>query len=260
MNINLNLATRPYIELRSVYARLRILAIALAVIALPLFLVMHLEEAKAAAAQARVSALRQNIQTLREQQQHARTLILEGPNAATIHEIDFLNQTFRRKAFSWTATMADLETARPYGVAVRGIEPLLAPDGRVLIRLRVDGPREKAIEVIRNLEHSRHFVAPRLVQETEVNDENKQGNRLQPVGLSAAPQVRFDIISDYRPIPNSHDHDKAQAVQAERAADGQSKRSASAAAGTQRRHRHDLSKPKPGSKMSPKIIQAGGVR
>jgi type IV pilus assembly protein PilN len=52
MNINLNLATRPYIELRSVYARLRILAIALAVIALPLFLVMHLEEAKAAATRA----------------------------------------------------------------------------------------------------------------------------------------------------------------------------------------------------------------
>jgi type IV pilus assembly protein PilN len=260
MNINLNLATRPYIELRSVYARLRVLAVVLAVLALPLFLFMHLEEAKAAAAQARVTQLQQNIETLRQQQAHARALVLEGPNAATIHEIDFLNQTFRQKSFSWTATMADLETVLPYGVAVRGIEPLLAPDGHVLIRLRVDGPREQAIEVIRNLEQSRHFIAPRLVQETEVTDQNKPGNRLQPVALAATPQVRFDILSDYRPIPDSHDHDKARAVQAERSADGQAKPAAPAAAAQQRRHRHPLAKPAPGSKTSPTIIPAGGIR
>ncbi len=265
MNINLNLATRPYIELRSVYARLRVLAVVLAVLALPLVLVMHIEETKAAAAQARVSRLRQNIRTLREQQEHARALILEGPNAATIHGIDFLNQTFRRKGFSWTATMADLETALPYGVAVRGIEPLLAPDGHVLIRLRVDGPRDKAIEVIRNLEHSRHFIAPRLVQETEITDQNKGGNRLQPVGLGTPQQVRFDILSDYRPIPDSRD--EAQAIQAERAADGQAKASSASAAvvtAPKRRHRHPAAKPAPGSAGNAAkrhgASRAGGVR
>ena len=253
MNINLNLATRPYIELRSVYTRLRVLAIILAVLAVPLFLTMHVEESKAATAQARVVALQQNIETLRDQQAHARALILEGPNAATIHEIDFLNHTFRQKAFSWTATMADLETVLPYGVAVRGIEPLLAPDGHVLIRLRVDGPREKAIDVIRNLEHSHHFIAPRLVQETEVTDQNKQGNRLQPIDTGAAPDVRFDILSDYRPIPNSHDHAEQQAVQAEQSSAEQNLPSVRAP--VSRHHlRHSPVKPVPGTGT------AGGAR
>ena len=261
MNINLNLATRPYIELRSVYARLRILAVILAVIALPMFLVMHLEEAKAAAAQARVTQLQQNIETLREQQAHARALVLEGPNAATIHEIDFLNQTFRQKSFSWTATMADLETVLPYGVAVRGIEPLLAPDGHVLIRLRVDGPREQAIAVVRNLEHSRHFIAPRLVQETEVTDQNKQGNRLQPVNATATPstpQVRFDILSDYRPLPNSHDTAGVRAAKAEQAEAADQAVPSVRAAHTSRRRMHHpvMAKPAPGAAIHP----AGGVR
>lgn len=254
MNINLNLATRPYIELRSVYARLRVLAVVLAVVAVPMFLIMHMEEAKATAAQARVAALEQNIDTLREQQAHARALVMEGPNAATIHEIDFLNHTFREKAFSWTATMADLENVLPYGVAVRGIEPVLAPDGRVLIRLRVDGPREQAIAVIRNLESSRHFVAPRLVQETEVTDQNRAGGRFQPIGASATPQVRFDILADYRPIPNSHDHAEAAAVKAERAADGQAMTGAGTATAPRARHRRG--KPVPGAAT----VSAGGAR
>jgi type IV pilus assembly protein PilN len=261
MNINLNLATRPYIELRSVYARLRILAVILAVIALPMFLVMHLEETMAAAAQARVAQLQQNIETLREQQAHARALVLEGPNAATIREIDFLNRTFRQKSFSWTATMVDLETVLPYGVAVRGIEPLLAPDGHVLIRLRVDGPREQAIAVIRNLEHSRHFVAPRLVQETEVTDQNKQGNRLQPVNTSlpsAAPLVRFDILSDYRPLPNSHDSAGVRAAKAEQADAGNPAIPSVSAVRTahRRMHLHVAAKPAPGAAIQP----AGGAR
>ncbi len=212
MNINLNLATRPYIELRSVYARLRVFAVGLVVLALPMLLVVHVEETKARLAEARVSQLESNIALLRRQQIQARELAVQGPNASVLTQAAFLNSLFRRKAFSWTATMSDLEDTLPYGVQVQFIDPVIASDGRVTIRMRVTGGREHAVDVVRNLEHSRHFIAPRLVSEALAT----QGtNARQPLPVSvpggvpgAAPanEVAFDILAGYRPLPNSHDN------------------------------------------------------
>ncbi len=44
MNVSLNLATRPYIELRPVYARLRIASAVPLLLALPLLLLLHAEQ------------------------------------------------------------------------------------------------------------------------------------------------------------------------------------------------------------------------
>jgi type IV pilus assembly protein PilN len=203
MNISLNLATRPYIELRAVYSRLRLFAIVLAVAAVPLLLALKVEEHKAHLAEGRVQALQQNIAALRQQQTRARALLIQGPNANVLAEAVFLNRLFRHKGFSWTATMSDLETTLPVGVQVGGIEPIVAPDGRVTIRLRVIGARDRTVEVIRNLEHSRHFIAPRLIAEG-LADQN--GTRAKAIAASGAPeQVGFDILADYRPLPNPHD-------------------------------------------------------
>ncbi|RRA48976.1 fimbrial assembly protein [Acidipila sp. EB88] len=210
MNINLNLATRPYIELRPVYARLRVLAVGLAVLALPMLLVVHTEETKARLAEARVNQLESNIALLRRQQTAAQALALQGPNANVLNASAFLNDLFRRKAFSWTATMIDLESVLPAGVQVQAIDPVVSPDGHVVIRMRVTGGRDRAVDVIHNLEHSRHFVAPRLVTEALAN-QNGGGNARQ-VSVSTAPgalpaganDVNFDILADYRPLPNSH--------------------------------------------------------
>ena len=206
MKINLNLATRPYIELRPVYARLRIAAVLLLALALPLLLLLHVEEAKAAAAQGRVDRLRHNIALLRQQEAHVRALAREGPNASVLEESAFLNDLFHRKAFSWTATMSDLEATLPYGVQVQAIDPVVAPDGHVTIRMRVSGARDRAVEVVRNLEHSRHFVAPRLTGEALANQSTGQSAQARPINAAAsANDVSFDILADYRPLPNSHD-------------------------------------------------------
>ncbi len=206
MNINLNLATRPYLELRSVYARLRVLAVALAVFALPMLLVLHVAETKARVAEARVAQLQSNIALLRSRQARARALAQQGPNANVLTQAAFLNDLFRRKAFSWTATMSDLESTLPYGVQVQVIDPVVAPDGHVTIRMRVTGARERAVEVVHDLEHSRHFVGPRLVAEALAN-QNSGGAAARPVSApgGSAADVSFDILADYRPLPNSHD-------------------------------------------------------
>ncbi len=204
MNISLNLATRPYIELRSVYARLRVAAALLAVLALPMLLVLHTAQAKARLAEARVNQLESDIALLRRQQASARALALNGPNSDVIAQAAFLNDLFRRKSFSWTATMSDLESTLPPGVQVQAIDPVVAPDGRVTIRMRVTGARERAVEVVHNLERSRYFVAPRLAAEALANQNS--GARTQTVSAPGSPEdVSFDILADYRPLPDTHD-------------------------------------------------------
>ncbi len=207
MNITLNLATRPYLELRPVYARLRVAAVILAVLALPMLLVLHTAQTRAGVAEARVNQLGSNIALLRRQQARDRALATEGPNAQVLTQADFLNNQFRRKSFSWTATMSDLEQTLPYGVQVQAIDPVVAPDGNVTIRMRVTGARERAVDLVHNLERSRYFVAPRLVSEALAN-QTTGGARNVSLPTSGPADVTFDIISGYRPLPNTH-HERA---------------------------------------------------
>jgi type IV pilus assembly protein PilN len=208
MKITLNLATRPYIELRPIYARLRLMMLVLAVLALPMLLVLRVEQAKARQAVARVDQLKHDIALLESQQRAAQALMQQPENAGVLAQADFLNELFRRKAFSWTATMSDLETTLPAGVQVLSIDPVVSPDGHVTIRMRVSGPRERAVEVVRNLEHSRHFIAPRLASEALANLNSGGGSasvRQVSENGGAATDVAFDILADYRPLPHSHD-------------------------------------------------------
>ena len=200
MKINLNLASRPYIELRPVYSRLRLIAVVLAVVAVPLLFLVRMEETKASEARARVQQLENNITHLRDTEANARALATRGPNAAILQQAEFLNGLFRRKSFSWTATMADLETTLPNGVEVHAIAPVTSPDGRVLIRMRVMGPRNEAVAVVRNLEHSRHFVAPRLTGEALANQTDEGGPRRVSLVGHGSDDVQFDILADYRPV------------------------------------------------------------
>ncbi len=202
MNINLNLATRPYLELRPVYGRLRTAAVLFFVLALPMLLVLRTAQSRAQLAQARVDQLRNNIALLRRQQANARALTRQGANAQVLDQAAFLNELFRRKSFSWSATMSDLETTLPAGVQVQVINPVIASDGRVSLQLRIVGARDRAVEVVHNLERSRHFIAPRLVAEAANQNNSTQGRpALQEVSAS---EVTFDILAEYRPLPNSH--------------------------------------------------------
>jgi type IV pilus assembly protein PilN len=112
-----------------------------------------------------VDAMDNNVRRLEQQQQSYQALMRQPANAAVLTQSDFLNGLFRRKAFSWTATMTDLETVLPTGVQVMSIDPEVAKDGSVTIHLRVSGARDRAVELVKNLEKSRHFASPRLTGE-----------------------------------------------------------------------------------------------
>ncbi len=196
MRITVNLASHPYIELRPIYNRLRTWMLILALTGLALWFLYRSERTLAQEALARVTSVQIHVQQLENEQRSYVALMQQPKNAAILQQSDFLNGLFRRKAFSWTATMEDLENVLPSGVQVLSIDPIVAPDGHVTIRLRVTGARDRALDLIRNLEKSQHFAAPRLASETLATGPGAQTN-LQNVSTS---DVNFDILADYRPL------------------------------------------------------------
>jgi type IV pilus assembly protein PilN len=225
MRITLNLASKPFIELRPLYARLRWWMAILLVAAIPLWLLLKSETRKAALANARLLSVQNSIQALEKQESDSKVYMGKAENAAVLTQAAFLNQVFARKGFSWTAIMMDLETVLPAGVQVLNIDPETDKAGNVTIRLRVSGQRDRAVELVRNLEHSRRFLQPRLASETaETTTTGNQAN-FQPA--SGTSNVNFDVLAGYNPLqPKSKEDEKT--AKAEKHADSEGESNAPA--------------------------------
>jgi type IV pilus assembly protein PilN len=214
MKITVNLASRPYVELGSIYSRLRAWMAILAVLGVALWFLYRSERSQAQEKSAYVASVQSHVRQLEEQEQSYQTLMRQPKDAAILDQSDYLNDLFRRKAFSWTATMTDLETVLPGGVQVLSIDPIVAKDGQVTIRLRVVGERDRALELIRNLEKSKHFAQPRLAAEQIAAGNAGPGN-LQ--NISTSNDVNFDILADYRPLSSGTEEAGAPPAKLEQA-------------------------------------------
>jgi type IV pilus assembly protein PilN len=196
MRINLNLATRPFADLGPAMKRLRIAMAFLAVVGIGLGVGLHAIHRKAEAARARDHSLDGQIARITQERQGYQDLMRQPPNAQLLKQADALNRLFDEKAFSWTLAMEDLETVLPGGVQVSTLEPARAKDGHITLHLRVIGPRDRAVDLVRNLEHSRHFLLPRIVSEN-AESTDRPGQQMEPVSVS--DRVDFDLLADYNP-------------------------------------------------------------
>ena len=206
MRIAVNLASHPYVDLRPVYSRLRTWILILALVGGALWFLYRNDRSQAQIAQAQVTAVENHVRELEQQQQNYQAMMRKPKESGILRQSGFLNGLFQQKAFSWTSTMTDLETVLPAGVQVLSLDPIVIPDGQVTIRLRVTGERDRELDLIRNLEKSRHFVSPRLASETLAT---AQGNQTGMQTVSSSNQVNFDVLADYRPLPiETSDQDK----------------------------------------------------
>jgi len=197
MRISVNLANRPFVELRPLFARLRLAMVVLALTAVGLFFWLHSLSAKASVAQAKMDTLKAKTQQYQHERQVNEARMHQPQNMAVLERSQFLNAVFARKSFSWTAVLMDLEKVLPTGVQVTSIEPSITKEGDVNIRLRVSGDRERAVLLVRNLETSQRFVSPRLASEQA---QTQEGNR-QAAQVVAPGAVQFEILSGYNPLP-----------------------------------------------------------
>ena len=208
MRISVNLATRPFVELRPFFARLRIIMGALAVAAIALALVAHSMQKKLDKSQKQMDQLKARTVAAQMEKSNNERRMRQPANAGVLDRSHFLNGLFLRKSFSWTAVMMDLETVLPVGVQVTSIEPQINLEGDVIIHLRVSGDRDRAVQLVRNLERSKRFIAPHINSE---NSQAKEGGGQQlPAGVT--PGVEFEILANYNPLPEGVAFVKAKSV------------------------------------------------
>ena len=200
MRVTLNLASHPYVELRPLYQRLRVVALLLLVTGAVFWWVLHTQQQKAAAAQARANTIESAITQAHNERQQAEASMRQPKNAAVLAQSQFLNNLFLHKSFSWTAVMMDLEQVLPPNVQVLNIDPVVAKDGSVTIHMRVAGPRDKAVTLVRNLEHSHRFLTPRIVGETaqSQNQNGRPSANFEPVSETSG--VNFEVLAEYNPL------------------------------------------------------------
>jgi type IV pilus assembly protein PilN len=199
MRISVNLATRPFVELRPLFARLRLAMGLLAVLAVGLGFWLHALNAQAKVARAQMDALKAKTAQFQRERSANEARMRQPQNMAVLERSQFLNAVFARKSFSWTAVMMDLERVLPVGVQVTSIDPVISKEGDVNIRLRVSGDRDRAVQLVRNLETSQRFVSPRLAGEQAMTADSSHGG---PAASTVAPGgVVFEVLSGYNPLP-----------------------------------------------------------
>jgi len=206
MRISVNLANRPFIELRPLFAKLRLTMVALALLAVGLWFALHSLNAKAKVAQAKMDVLKTKTQQYQHERQANEARMHQPQNMAVLERSRFLNTLFAEKSFSWTAVMMDLERVLPVGVQVTSIDPVITKEGDVNIRLRVSGDRDKAVQLVRNLETSQRFLSPRLASEQA---QTQEGNR-NAAQVTAPGAVQFDVLSGYNPLPEKSTKEAAK--------------------------------------------------
>lgn len=196
MRVAINLASRPFADIAPALKNLRIAMGVLVLVAAALALGLHFVHDKAEAARARDHSLDGQIAKVHQEQQQYQTMMRQPDNAATLEQAENLNRLFDEKAFSWTLAMEDLETVLPAGEQVTTLEPTIK-NGLITVHLRVLGPRNRDVELVQNLEHSRHFLLPRIVSETAAETAAGPNQRQEPVSVSS--RADFDVLADYDP-------------------------------------------------------------
>lgn len=179
MRIDINLASQPYEDSRQFWLRW---GSALAL--LGLFTVILVYSAAvgwmtAGKDRGLIRSYEQKIAELEEQKARAEATLNLPENRSTRDRSQFLNDLFQRKTFSWTRVFEDLERVMPARLHVVSIQPQMAANNELEIKLMVAGEsRERAQELVRKMESSQHFQQTHIEQEVAESGQT-QGDNVQ---------------------------------------------------------------------------------
>lgn len=191
MRVNINLATRPYQDVRQFLLRWGALLVLLAVFSGGLLYFAIHSWRQSRDVNASIATLRNEITQLDRERQQGIDLLNRPENRDVTSQSRFLNQVIARKAFSWTRVFEDLERMMPPRLHVVSLQPQLDKNNQLELRLMVAGnSRDRAVELIRRMEDSPTFRRAQLHEET-----------VAAPGAAGDPidSIHFEITSQYLP-------------------------------------------------------------
>lgn len=186
MKLNLNLASRTYINRRALYA-FYVVLISLLVVLLGLNLSYFIRS------QAQARQLRQRMGEL------SRTLAKEHPETSIkftqaeydslLKEIAFANAILRKNSFRWTELLNRLEKVVPDGVRIRGIQPNFKND---VLNLTGVARKVKDLQIFLNrLMHSPDFRQAYLMRQSRSTLKDNLGGKHEAVAFKIIVKKAF---------------------------------------------------------------------
>jgi type IV pilus assembly protein PilN len=217
VRLNINLASKPYLDIRRILLRWGGLVLLLAACTAGLGWKAYTNWRHASDVNARIAVLNGEIAALDRQHAEAMALLQAPQNAPVINTSKFLNGLIARKSFSWTHVFMQLEQIMPPRLHVVSISPeLQQATNTVEVHLTVAGTsRDAAVDLVKRLEQSPSFREARIVEERaiqpqEMNSSVGRGmNRAVNSGTSD-DTVQFHLMAVY--IPQSGTAKIAQAA------------------------------------------------
>lgn len=163
MRLDINLATSPYEDTRRYWLQWGSVLAALGLLTLILVVTALTGMFSARKDRQTIQKLQSDIAERDAERTKAEAFLNRTENRSTRDRSQFLNELIQRKAFSWTKVFEDLEKVMPPRVHVVSIRPELNEDNQLAIKMQVAGDsRDRTLDLVRRMEESSHFLAPRI--------------------------------------------------------------------------------------------------
>ncbi len=193
MRININLASSPYEAAREYTRRLGMLLVALAVLTVGLLGYILYQRSHTRDVDQKIAAAKQEIASLDDEKAQALTILNQPQNRDVADQSAFMNDLFARKALSWTLVFTEMEKLMPANIHVVSMKPEFNRQNQLVLHVMVaTSSREKAVELVKRMEKSRHFRTPQVQAENTLGSEGSAG--------PAGGNIQFDIAAVYVPF------------------------------------------------------------
>jgi len=191
MRLAINLASQPYEVAREYTRRMTLLITALGVVAVLLVGYIVYQRAHSRKINRQLAEVHWQINSLEQEESHARATLNKPANRVIADQSEFLNDLFARKSMSWTRIFAGMEKIIPANLHVVSMKPEYSKTNDLVLHVVVaTDSRDRAVELMRQMEKSVHFRQPQVVAETVVANTTQQ---------SGGGDIQFDIAAVYVP-------------------------------------------------------------
>lgn len=200
MRLNINLASQPYEVAQSYRRQMTLIIGGLGLIAVLLLGYSFYQRQQSRGINRQLAQVRGQMHNLESEEAQARAILNKPANRVIADQSDYLNQLFARKSLSWTRVFTEMEKIVPAGLHVVSMKPEYTKTNDLVLHVIVaTDSRDRAVELVRNMEKSTHLRQAQIVAETVTTSSSDQA--------AGGGSIQFDIAATY--IPGAPDTDES---------------------------------------------------